>query len=209
MLEDGLGGPRQRGGAMGGGGEMAGSILVAATRGFGVQAAQAEHAGIVALRQLLESGVGGVSLAVQMRGLCPQHDGQRIVLEVAAGLRRGATRRAGVARADRDQAPRQGGITFLPAPLAGGELDEGRQPEHEAEQAPEEDGRQGDGGDQQRGRRVDDGPVPGHGDMAGILNEQHPAIGQRREDDEIGEDTDHGRSERRETRDGALGVTIS
>ena len=174
-LQHGLVGPGDAGSEARGLGRIGtGGHVVLAAAGFHEQPAQAEHPRLGIVDHALERVFRRLAVTGDLRGLRLQEERQRLGTEQTLGVAGMATRRQGIARADRDHAPREGGETLGPATLLGatdqglGKRDDSP---HHGPDEPDDDGGdehpdQGDG--EARGDLV---PVPHDGDRAGPVGD--------------------------------------
>ena len=131
MIELGLRGPRQRLRLVRGAGEMVGGLVVPAPARLGVEAAQTEQARVLALRQLLIGLDRAVRIAGELGGLGPEHQGERIVLQLLRRPGAGPAGGAGIAGVHGDQTAREGLVALLAAAAPrriGDEIGQGRRP---------------------------------------------------------------------------------
>ena len=170
-----------------------GGVVVAALR-LHEQTVQPEHAGVVAVRHLLEGRDRGVAIAGELRGLGAEQQGERLARRDAHRIGGEFFGGARVAGADGDQPLRHRAISALAAPDAEIAREEVGGAQDGAQDRPRHHG--GDGDRRDRGgehhdRGVDAPPLPGDGDVARPLGEPHRAEREHRDDDEINEDADH------------------
>ena len=159
------------------------------------QAVQAEHAGVVALRHLLEGRRRGGAVAGELRRLRAQEQRERLARRDAARLVGEFLRRARVAGADRDQPVRHRAIAAHAAAVAQVLREQIGRAQQRAHDRPGQHGGDRDRrhrGDQHHDRGLDALALPGDDDVAGAVGEPDRAEGEERDDDEIDDDADHG-----------------
>src|SRR5262245_25193412 len=170
-----------------------GGVVVAALR-LHEQAVQAEHAGVVAVRHLLEGRDRRVAIARELRGLGAQQQGERLARRDARGLGGEFLGGARVAGADGDQPPRYRAISAHAAPDAQVARDVIWRAQDRAQDRPRNHARRRDcrdRRDEHHDRGVDAPALPGDGDVARPLGEPHRAEREQRDDDEINEEADY------------------
>src|SRR6516164_558556 len=170
-----------------------GGVVVAALR-LDEQPMQPEHAGVVAVRHLLEGRDRRVAIAGELRGLGAQQQGERLARRDAHRIGGELLGGARVARADRDQPLRHRAISALAAanaPIARHHVGRAHDRAQDRPRHHGGDGDRRDRGGEHHDRGVDAPALPGDGDVARPLGEPHRAEREHRDDDEINEDADH------------------
>ncbi len=130
-------------------------LVVAAPARLHMEAAQPQRMGVAAVEHVPEGGFGARAIAGELRRLRAEQARQRLRADQPVRFGGMSARGAGIARADRHHAARQGREPLLTPARATGKRDERGSAQHKKEDAPKRDRQHRHPGDHDRQIRLD------------------------------------------------------